>query len=179
MRVMPGAYAAAENRGMPATFQTVRLSAGCHFDADDGVCVMELASMLAEEPFTDHPRCVSKLLAALLRGYNDALDDERRQALLPYASASVGTARGSAAERRRRRILRAWVAEQRGRRPRRWGYLDPTQTGLVLATRVRHHSDHALHERMCALFDALIAVGSTRPPLLVAPHFDRSHRVSP
>jgi hypothetical protein len=42
---------------------------------------MELASMLAGERFSDRPRSVSRALAAFLRGYNDLLDDKRRQDL--------------------------------------------------------------------------------------------------
>ena len=38
------------------SFQTTRLSAGKHAAPDQGACVMELASMLAGETFTDHPR---------------------------------------------------------------------------------------------------------------------------
>jgi hypothetical protein len=35
---------------MSSSYQTVRLSAGLHTGPDNGVCVMELASMLAHEP---------------------------------------------------------------------------------------------------------------------------------
>jgi hypothetical protein len=52
---------------------------------------MELASMLAGERFTDHPRSVDPVLAAFLREYNDRTDDRRRQDLYALASAVVGT----------------------------------------------------------------------------------------
>jgi hypothetical protein len=39
---------------------------------------MELSSMLAGEPFTDHPVAVCPVIGALLRTYNDTIDDERR-----------------------------------------------------------------------------------------------------
>src|SRR5437660_7606877 len=81
--------------------QTVRLSAGKHPSPQSGVCVMELASMLAGEPFTDHPRSVCPVIATVLRAYNDALDDGRRQDLYRYASAAVGT-RGDRELRERR-----------------------------------------------------------------------------
>jgi hypothetical protein len=42
---------------------------------------MELASMLAGEPFSDQPKSVCPVVAAFLRGYNDAVDDETRQDL--------------------------------------------------------------------------------------------------
>jgi hypothetical protein len=52
---------------------------------------MELASMLAEEPFSDRAGTVSPVIGAFLRTYNDGLDDERRQDLYPIASLVVGT----------------------------------------------------------------------------------------
>jgi len=79
---------------MPAapTHQTVRLSAGRHRSPHAGACVMELASMLAAEPFSDRPHTSSPVIGAFLRTYNDGLDDERRQDLYPLASLIVGTA---------------------------------------------------------------------------------------
>ena len=61
--------------------QTVRLSPGRHGRPEDGVCVMELASMLAGERFSDRPRSVCPVIAAFLRSYNDQVDDRRRQDL--------------------------------------------------------------------------------------------------
>jgi hypothetical protein len=62
---------------------------------------MELASMLAEEPFTDRPATISPVIGAFLRTYNDGLDDGRRQDLYPLASLIVGTAGSRAVERER------------------------------------------------------------------------------
>jgi hypothetical protein len=76
--------------------QTVQLASGSHRTPDSGVCVMELASMLAGEPFTDHPRSVCPVIAALLRTCNDRFDARTRQRLLRYASEAVGTAAGPA-----------------------------------------------------------------------------------
>ena len=72
--------------------QTVRLARGRHRAPADGVCLMELASMLAGEPFTDHPRSVCPVIAALLRGCNDRFDEHTRQRLYGYAAEAVGTA---------------------------------------------------------------------------------------
>jgi hypothetical protein len=90
---------------MPATsHQTIRLDQGSHASPDDGACVMELASMLAGERFSDHPRSVCPVVAIVLRAYNDAVDDERRQSLYSYAAAAVGTrARRSVTKGRLRR----------------------------------------------------------------------------
>jgi hypothetical protein len=62
---------------------------------------MELASMLAGEPFSDRPRNASPVIGAFLRTYNDGLDDERRQDLYPLASLIVGSARRRSVERER------------------------------------------------------------------------------
>jgi hypothetical protein len=52
---------------------------------------MELASMVAGEPFTDRPQSVCRIIAALLRSYNDLVRNSRRQDLYRLASDVVGT----------------------------------------------------------------------------------------
>ena len=52
---------------MTASHQTVRLGRGKHASPTDGVCVMELSSMLAGERFSDRPRSVCPVIASLLR----------------------------------------------------------------------------------------------------------------
>jgi hypothetical protein len=151
---------------MPANYQTVRLAPGRHERPDDGVCVMELASMLAGEPLSDHPSTVSPLLAALLRGYNDGLDSERRQTLKRYAVASLGTACGHPAERERRRRVRWWLATSHGR----FAWLrvyDMQQVGRSLGFRVRETGDEHLHQSALALIDELVAVAGQPPAPLV------------
>jgi hypothetical protein len=88
---------------MHATFshQTVRLSAGRHRSAHAGACVMELASMLADERFSDRAATVSPVIAAFLRTYNDGVDDVRRQDLYPVAALIVGSAASRAIEAER------------------------------------------------------------------------------
>ena len=93
----------------PVSHQNIRLSRGRHSSPEHGVCVMELASMLAGERFTDHPKTVSPSIAAFLRAYNDRVDDERRQDLYALASACVGTRGSLAAERQRAEICREWL----------------------------------------------------------------------
>ena len=154
---------------MPANYQTVRLMPGRHQDPGNGVCVMELASMLAGETLSDRPRTVSCTLAGLLRGYNDGLDGDRRQTLKAYAAASLGTAHGRGLERERRRIVRAWLQHERGTHGplatlgRRLALLDLHQLGRNRGQRVWARGDEALHARMLGLFDALIAVGDPLP----------------
>src|SRR3954452_11850621 len=81
---------------MPLTssHQTVRLSAGRHRYSHAGVCVMELASMLADERFSDRAATVSPVIGAFLRTYNDGIDDVRRQDLYAVAALIVGSAAG-------------------------------------------------------------------------------------
>jgi len=151
---------------MPANYQTVRLAPGRHQRPDDGVCVMELASMLAGERLTDHPRTVCPTLAALLRGYNDGIDAGRRQSLKYYAAASLGTAGGRAAARTRRRMLRAWldtsapVSGPVARLGLRLSLLDLQHVGRTLGFRVRDRDDSELHRQVLDLLDALVAAGA-------------------
>ena len=98
-----------------ASHQTVRLSAGRHRNASAGACVMELASMLAHEPFSDRPETSSPVIAAFLRTYNDGLDDEQRQDLYPLAALIVGSAGSRALEDARASRCLAF-AERLGRR---------------------------------------------------------------
>ena len=87
--------------------ETVVLSSGAHSAPNgsfEGMCVMELASYIAREPWSDHPQCASPVLAAFLRSWNDALDDETRQRLKPYAAKVIGTAGDGKDEQR------AWMA---------------------------------------------------------------------
>lgn len=58
--------------------------------------------MLADERFSDRPRCADPVLGAFLRAFNDRLDHVRRQALRPYAAYVVAT-RGPRAVTRARR----------------------------------------------------------------------------
>lgn len=92
-----------------ANHQTVRIARGRHASPADGACVMELASMLAGERFSDRPRCVDPVIGAFLRAYNDRLGYVRRQGLYPFAARAVGTRRGRRLTRRRRDLCLAWA----------------------------------------------------------------------
>jgi hypothetical protein len=97
-----------------ASHQTVRLSQGKHRDPDHGACVMELASMLAGEPFSDRPRCVDPVIAGFLRTYNDGIDEQRRQDLYPLASEVVGTRTVTSVQAERARLCLRWAQERHG-----------------------------------------------------------------
>jgi hypothetical protein len=153
--------------------QTIKLSKGKHLSPRDGACVMELASMLAGEPFTDHPISVCPVIGSLLRSYNDSIDDDRRQDLYAYAAAVVGTRASQEVQDLRAARVMAWAAENRERRLPR-ALLPPRLRRLRLcpprsnessgehAVRsIRGHNDRT-HAQMLALIDELIALG--RPP---------------
>jgi len=70
---------------------------------------VELASVIAGEPFSDHPRCVCKVIAAFLRSWNDRASHSARQRLIPYAQRVVGSRAGRRVTRRRRDVCLTWA----------------------------------------------------------------------
>lgn len=66
------------------------LSTGRHRNPRKGACFMEMASYLAGERWSDHPRCTHPLLAAMAREINDRVGDEARQELVPLIPSVVG-----------------------------------------------------------------------------------------
>jgi hypothetical protein len=149
---------------MTPTYQTVKLTAGRHPAPQLGACVMELASMLAGERFSDAPRSVCPVIGAFLRTYNDRLDDDRRQDLYRYAAAVVGTRSNRATERLRAEMCVAWTRRAGGSPPlgyglhrilsRRWRALPAAH-----AARFAAEGGPARHPSALGLLDALIAVG--------------------
>lgn len=103
---------------MPQSHQTIKLSRGKHKSPAEGACVMELASMLSGERFNDHPSSVCPVIGAVLRTYNDSVDDDARQKLYSYAARVVGSRATPATERARADHLRSWAREVQGWR---WG----------------------------------------------------------
>jgi hypothetical protein len=93
----------------PTNYQTIRLGPGRRKSPGQVVCVMELASMLAGERFSDRPRTVCAMIAALLRAYNDGIDDERRTDLYRCAANAVGTRVDPALQQRRERFAIHWA----------------------------------------------------------------------
>jgi hypothetical protein len=104
----------------PANHQTTRLGPGRHEGPGAVVCVMELASMLAGERFSDRPASVCPIIGALLRAHNDALDDERRGDLYRYAAEAVGTRGDFMLQLRRAATALAWARDRYSARSHRW-----------------------------------------------------------
>ncbi len=160
----------------PISYQTIKLGRGRHSSPEHGACVMELASMLAGESFSDHPRSVSRPIASFLRGYNDLLDDSRRADLYRYAAQTVGTA-GSAAvegarvsrllawgdERWRQRASRSVLERMRVRRALKERSTDPEPAGTYAVHAIGKVTAET-HVAALALVDELIEMGLPAGP---------------
>src|SRR5487761_220767 len=70
----------------------VPVAPGRHPGPGDEACLMELASALAGEPWSDHPACVHPVLAAVARAVNDRVGDAAREWLAPLVPQMIGTA---------------------------------------------------------------------------------------
>jgi hypothetical protein len=142
------------------SFQTVRLTRGRHASRHAGVCVMELASMLADEPFSDRARCISPTIGAFLRTYNDGIDDVRRQDLYPVASAIVHTAGRRSVERERVSQCLEFARRHGGALPGRRAALGLASPGAAGAWAARVALQAGVHEEALALVDELVALGN-------------------
>jgi hypothetical protein len=154
----------------PISHQTIKLTRGRHSSPDHGACVMELASMLAGESFSDHPRSVSRPIASFLRGYNDLVDDRRRADLYRYASQTVGTAGSADVEEARVARLLAWADESwrqragrsalermRFRRAHKERSSDPEPAGTYAVHAIGKVTDE-MHAAALGLLDSLVAM---------------------
>lgn len=66
------------------------LSRGKHRSPRSGACFMEMASVLANEPWSDRPRCTHPLLAQLARLVNDHTSDQGRAGLVVLIPEVIG-----------------------------------------------------------------------------------------
>jgi hypothetical protein len=155
---------------MPVSHQTIKLGAGRHRGPEDGACVMELASMLAHEPFSAHPESVCPVIAAFLRSYNDHVDPQRRQDLYRYAARTVGTRADATTERARAQVCLGWARKTCDPPPLRVRILHRLlrcqghEVDGVYAARAAVAADNAdlAHRMALAFVDELIAVGADR-----------------
>lgn len=172
------------------THQTIKLSKGKHSSPEEGACVMELASMLAGEPFSDHPASVCPVIGSFLRAYNDSIGDDRRQDLYAYASDVVGSRAGLGIQRERAERLVDWAIEMQ---QSRWTRLLPLSRlravglrrqpsvhaiGTYAVHAIPKHTDHS-HAEALVLLEDLLAIGSGSAPPMPAPAEDRDRRLLP
>lgn len=93
-----------------AEIEDIQLSRDAHDDIAQGMCVMEAAAWLAGEDHTDAPKCVSHVIAAFCRSWNDALNDKDRNRLLkPLIPRLVNTRGDKALEKRRSLMAADWL----------------------------------------------------------------------
>jgi hypothetical protein len=98
----------------------IRLAPGSHSSPREGVCVVELASMLGGEKFSDRPDCVCPVIAGFMRSFNDRASHADRQRLVPYASRAVGSRGDRRLTRERRDICLVWAGALPGGGTLRW-----------------------------------------------------------
>jgi hypothetical protein len=171
----------------PVSYQTIKLSKGKHSSAEDGACVMELASMLAGEPFTDHPASVCPVIGSFMRAYNDSVDDSRRQDLYAYASMVVGSRTSADVQRTRAEFLTTWAQQYRRNRwtrrllPERMRALarhrNPSleSVGTHAVHGIAKHTE-ATHAAVLEAIDRLLSIGAEQRP---APAFAPERRARP
>jgi hypothetical protein len=136
------------------SFQTVALKRGKHADPRHGVCVMELVSMIAGEPFSDRPATACPVIAGFLRAYNDRCGKGRRQDLFALAALAVETRADRATERVRLRRLLARADGMR-RWPRRELRVPDRLDGLAI-DRLTARAAHTFARRRAAGHEAAL-----------------------
>ena len=162
----------------PISYQTITLSKGKHASPEDGACAMELAAMLAGEPFNDHTQSVCPVIGSFLRAYNDGIDDRRRQDLYAYAAKVVGSRASLDVQHARAERLSAWAFEGHWLRwlervvPARLRARLPTPpaelVGSHAACAIPRHNDNT-HAEVLALIDELLTIGECQRPPTQAP----------
>jgi hypothetical protein len=129
---------------------------------------MELASMLAHEPFSDRPQSVCPVIGAFLRGYNDWLDDRRRQDLYAYAAKVISSQQPKAIERERATRTLSWFRQRnkgilRFCFPLAVGFYRKTHAcevaGAWTAEMATQDPDDRLHKEVLELVDELLLLG--------------------
>src|SRR5947209_13761329 len=139
--------------------QNVRLGPGRHPRPGQEVCVLELASMLAGDRFGDRPVSVCPVIGAILRAYNDNIDDRRRQDLYRFAADVVGTRRDYRAQRKRADAAIDWALV---RYRQRGGTLLASPDPEGLRDEIGYYVVGALHGRGRWSDDAHAAMIATR-----------------
>jgi len=87
------------------------LKSGGHKSRIDGACVMEAVAYVAGEPWSDHPECVSPVIGAFLRNWNDSLptDADRDRLLKPLIPLIINTRSTHAIEEQRSYLALDWM----------------------------------------------------------------------
>ena len=117
--------------------------------------------MLAGARFGDRPASVCPVLGAILRAYNDNIDDRRRQDLYRFAADAVDTRGDHRVQRRRADLALDWAARRHGTlmsQPDPEGPRDEIGYYVVAALGHRGRWSDEDHAAMMALLDELIEI---------------------
>jgi len=97
---------------MTIDLTNIVLKQGSHAYRGQGMCAMEAAAYVAGEKHSDHPACVSPVIGAFMRSWNDSLpdDESRTRLLLPLIPKILNTAGSSDVEERRSWMAVDWMA---------------------------------------------------------------------
>lgn len=82
------------------------LRTGAHKNLEEGACIMELVSYIANEPWSDHPKCVCPILTEYAIRINDRFNDEHRQLLKPLIPLLLNTKENDNTQIARKRLMR-------------------------------------------------------------------------
>lgn len=86
------------------------LASGVHKAGSDEMCVMEAVAYVTHQKWSDHPPCVSPVIGAFMRTWNDGLPGSKRTALLLPIIPKLINTRGSEALEQRRALMAAdWL----------------------------------------------------------------------
>src|SRR6266542_3383957 len=98
-------------KGWKKLIKTISLQHGKHNDRSNGLCAMELAAYIADEPHSDHPECVCPIIGEFMRLWNDALptDTERDRLLKPLIPLTISTKANKEIEERRSFMCIDWT----------------------------------------------------------------------
>jgi hypothetical protein len=83
-----------------------KLGSGGHKSIEDGACIMEMVAYLADEPWSDHPKCACPILTDFAMRLNDRWNDEERQLLKPFITRLISTKSTDEAQVARKRLIR-------------------------------------------------------------------------
>lgn len=97
-----------------AKLDQLDIKAGSHSAPPNGKpegCIMELASWVAGEPWSDRPECASPIITSFLIRWNDRLpsDEARNRLLKPLLLDVVGTRTTDEDEKVRRAMIERWA----------------------------------------------------------------------
>ena len=95
-----------------AFIEKLVLRHGSHTNPEQGMCIMETVAFVSGEPFTDHPKCASKVITRLAMRLNDRWSDEQRQKLKPFILRIAGTATDEATEVKRAFMCADWALRE-------------------------------------------------------------------